>query len=82
MRINRDHPLYWTPLDGSYTIVDRPLWFHTAGLQETVSGYGKALTSARCVVLPDGRTRRVRVTQYSNAGTAWIVLDGTIRLVS
>lgn len=58
-----------------YEIVDRPLWWHVAGLQQTASGYGRKLTSARCVRLPDGRERRIYITQFSNAGSAWIVLD-------
>ncbi len=80
MRINRDHPEYWKPIEVS-SYEDRPLWFHTAGLQETASGYGRALTSARVAVLPDGRTRRVYITIFSNSGTAWIVVDGTARIV-
>lgn len=75
------HPAEWTVLDRPYQIIDRPLWFHTAGLQETASGYGSRLRSARCVQLPDGRIRRVYVTQWSNAGTAWIRLDGVRRIV-
>lgn len=59
-----------------YEFIDRPLWYHTQGLLQTASGYGAKLRSSRCVQLPDGRTRRVYVTCYSNAGTAWIVLDG------
>ena len=63
-------------LSEPYEIVDRPLAFHTAGLQQTASGYGMKLTSSRCVRLPDGRVRRIYITQYSNAGSAWITLDG------
>lgn len=71
----------WTLLDEPYEVIDRPLWFHLRGLQQTASGYGRKLTSSRCVVLPDGRTRRVYVTIFSNAGTAWIVLDGKRRII-
>ena len=59
-----------------YEFIDRPLWFHRAGLSQTATGYGSKLTSARCVKLPDGRIRRVYITQWSNSGTAWINLDG------
>lgn len=62
--------------DALYVFEDRPLWFHLAGLSQTASGYGRRLVSRRVVRFPDGRTRRVYVTQYSNAGTAWIVLNG------
>lgn len=75
------NPLEWTPLPEPYSFIDKPLWFHRAGLQQTASGYGSKLTSSRTCVLPDGRVRRVYVTQYSNAGTAWIVLDGARRIV-
>lgn len=71
----------WTVLERPYEIIDRPLWFHMAGLSQTASGYGKKLTSARVVRLPDGRERRVYVTIYSNSGTAWIVLDGARRII-
>lgn len=63
-------------LEEPYETLDRPLWWHLKGLIQTASGYGSRLTSARCVRLPDGRTRRVYVTQWSNAGSAWITLDG------
>ncbi len=69
----------WTPLDEPYTFEYRPLAWQAAGLQQTASGYGKRLTSADVVRLPDGRTRRVYNTCYSNNGTAWINLDGQIR---
>lgn len=59
-----------------YEVIDRPLWWHTAGRQQTASGYGRKLTSARCVRLPDGRVRRIYITCFSNAGSAWITLAG------
>jgi len=65
-----------------YELIDRPLWWHKQGLQQTASGYGAALTSSRCVKLPDGRSRRVYITCYGNAGTAWIKLDGRKLIVS
>ena len=71
----------WTPLDDGYTYEDRPLPWQLRGRQQTASGYGARLTSARVCVLPDGRRRRVYVTQWSNAGTAWINLDGVRRIV-
>lgn len=59
-----------------YTLVDRPLWWHEQGLQQTSSGYGRKLTSSRCVRFGDGIERRVYITQFSNAGTAWIKANG------
>ena len=75
------NPLDWTPLPEPYTFVDAPLWWHTRGLSETASGYGRALTHPCKVKLPDGQLRRVYVTIYSNAGTAWIKLNGARRIV-
>lgn len=66
-------------LDRPYEVIDRPLWWHKQGRQQTKSGYGAKLTSSRCVQLPDGRVRRIYVTCYSNAGSAWIMLDGERR---
>lgn len=62
-------------LEGPYELVDRPLWWHLKGLSQTRSGYGSKITSSRCVKLPDGRQRRIYVTIWSNAGTAWIILN-------
>jgi len=60
-----------------YTIVDRPLWWHAQGLRQTASGYGAKLTS-RCCVKIDGekRLRRVYITIFSNAGSAWFNYNG------
>ena len=62
-------------LEQPYEIIDKPLWWHKRGLSETASGYGKKLTSSKCIKLPDGRIRRIYVTIYSNIGTAWIILN-------
>ncbi len=73
----------WTPLDVPYEYVDRPMWFHTRGLSETASGYGRRLRSARCVRIPgDPKLRRVYITIYSNIGTAWINYQGVRRIVN
>jgi hypothetical protein len=60
----------------NYKTVERPLWYHKRGLSQTSTGYGRKLTSSKCAVLPDGTVRRVYVTCFSNAGTAWIILKG------
>lgn len=59
-----------------FEILDRPLWWHLEGLQETASGYGSRLRSPYCIRLPDGRVRRVYVTIWGNAGTCWVILNG------
>lgn len=52
-----------------------PLWHHEAGLSYTASGYGAKIPSA-FMVRHEGRWRRVYVTQYGNAGSAWVTVDG------
>lgn len=70
----------WTP-EGPWAghvhpvaILDRPLWWHRRGLSQTASGYGSRLTSPRVAVLPGGHHRRIYVTRWANAGTAWVVV--------
>lgn len=60
----------------NFTFIDRPLWWHNQGLSQTASGYGRKLTSSRCVKTADGKVRRVYVTCYSNSGTAWVTIKG------
>ena len=63
-------------LDEPYEVIKRPLPWHLQGLQQTASGYGKKLTSDRCVKLLGGQVRRVYITQFGNAGSAWIIYFG------
>ena len=56
-------------------LIDAPLWWHTKGLSQTASGYGRKLTTRH--KLPCGRRdRRVYATCISNAASHWIVIDG------
>ena len=59
-----------------YTVIDRPLWWHLKGLQETASGYGTKLTSRRCIQLPNGKTRRIYIWCISNSGVAYVTYQG------
>lgn len=52
-----------------------PLWWHERGLSQTASGYGAKLTSSYKVPY-NGRLYRVYMAQYSNAGTAYIIVKG------
>jgi hypothetical protein len=60
--------------------VYKPLTWQRQGLQQTASGYGNKLTSSYVARFVDDRAtvreRRIYVTQYSNAGTAWIIVGG------
>lgn len=60
----------------NFEIIHRPLAWQEKGLQQTASGYGKRLTSRWCVKLPDNRMRRIYITQFSNAGSAWVMVRG------
>ena len=60
-------------------VVIRPLPWERMGLSYTGSGYGDRIPSSRMVRLAGdkpGRFRRVYVTCYSNAGTAWVIRNG------
>lgn len=52
-----------------------PLPHHTAGLSYTATGYGAKIPTPH-MVLYDGRWRRVYVAQYSNAGSAYVIVGG------
>jgi hypothetical protein len=54
---------------------EKPLEWQKMGLQYTATGYGAKIPTSKIVYLRN-RAHRVYVTQYSNAGTAWIVFDG------
>ncbi len=77
--MDTDAPIIIEYLDDifpSYEYIDRPLIWQRRGLQQTATGYGSKLTSSQCVKLPNGKVRRVYITCYSNAGSAWITLNG------
>lgn len=60
-------------------IAFRPLWWQKQGLMQTASGYGRKLTSSKMVRLAkhdSKRWRRVYVTCYGNADTAWVTVGG------
>ena len=56
-------------------VIEKPLWWHNLGLQQTASGYGNKLISTKMVKW-NGRMYRVYVMCYSNNGTAYIVSKG------
>jgi hypothetical protein len=60
-----------------YTVIDDPLPWHEQGLQQTATGYGAKLTSRYSVQI-DGekRKRRVYITRWANAGSAWFIHEG------
>ena len=58
-------------LSGEYS----PLWFHTAGRQQTASGYGSRLVTPYMVQW-NGRKRRVFCMCWSNSGTLYVMCKG------
>lgn len=56
-------------------LTERRLPWQEQGLQETATGYGKRLNSGYMIDF-EGRLRRVYITQYTNAGTAWFHYRG------
>lgn len=54
---------------------DCPLWWHTKGLSQTASGYGKKLTT-RYKITHRGRLYRIYATCYSNAASHYIIVKG------
>lgn len=59
-----------------YEVIDRPLWWHLQGLQQTASGYGSKLTTSRMIRTPDGRLRRVYCVCWSNSGSCYVLVKG------
>lgn len=57
-----------------YQLKDKPLWYHTQGLMPTASGYGAKLVTPYKAFI-QGKWRRVYCTQYSNAGSLWVVVN-------
>ena len=62
-------------------LVESPLAWQKLGLQQTASGYGMKLTS-RYKINFNGKLRRLYVTQISNAGSLWFMLNGNRVCVS
>ncbi len=54
-----------------YETKDAPLWYHTQGLMQTTSGYGRRLTTTRMVKY-NNRWRRIYCCIFSNIGTCYI----------
>lgn len=54
---------------------NNPLQWQLRGKTYTRDGYGLKIPS-RFMVKYQGKWRRVYITQYSNAGSAWIIVNG------
>lgn len=68
--------------DGFITAVKyAPLWWQVQGLSFTASGYGSNIPTANIAICADKKRRRIRVIQHSNAGSAYIVVNGERRFI-
>ena len=56
-------------------LIESPLWFHTKGLMQTSTGYGRKLATPYKTRY-NGRLYRVYCCCYSNAGTCYIISRG------
>jgi hypothetical protein len=56
-------------------LIERQLWYHKRGLQQTASGYGSKLTTHYMIKL-NNRLYRVYCMIYSNSGTLYIISKG------
>jgi hypothetical protein len=59
-------------------LVERPLQWQRAGLQQTATGYGSKLTTSR-MLQHGGRLCRVYCYCYSNSGTCYVIIKGDRR---
>lgn len=72
----------WTPLctEATYPWRRKLLGWQTRGLTWTATGYGPKIPTS-CQMYVAGRWRRVYVSQRSNAGTAYSILNKVRRIV-
>ncbi len=55
--------------------IDAPLWYHTRGLMQTATGYGKKLNTGK-KALAGNREYRVYATCNSNVSSCYIIIQG------
>jgi hypothetical protein len=56
-------------------MIDKPLWYHKQGLQQTATGYGSKLTTSKMLKIGK-RLHRVYYICYSNSGSCYIIKNG------
>ena len=61
-------------LGAEYPTHYAPTWWQVMGLSQTATGYGAKLNSGYKVNY-QGRARRIYVMQYSNCGSAYILVN-------
>jgi len=59
--------------EGTYKIIERPLWWQKRGLQYTASGYGKKIPTDKIAQIGN-KLYRIYCCIYSNSGTCYITM--------
>lgn len=62
-------------------VIEAPLWYHKQNLTQTSTGYGSKLTTTHKVKF-NNRLYRIYVAQFSNAGTAYILVNKELIIIS
>lgn len=73
--LDRRSGVQFVPDDFILSVADRPLWWQKRGISYTASGYGDKIPSRRVVQCADRRWRRVYISQFSNAGSAYLLVN-------
>lgn len=73
--LDRRGGVQYVPDDFILSVADRPLERQRKGLQYTASGYGDKIPSRYMVQCADHRWRRVYISQFINAGSAYLLIN-------
>ena len=57
-----------------HEVKEKLLWWQLKGLMQTVTGYGGKLSTTKMIKV-NGRWHRIYVMQYSNSGSAYILVN-------
>jgi hypothetical protein len=55
--------------------IDAPMWYHTRGLMQTATGYGRKLNTGK-KALVGNKEYRVYAVCYSNVASLYIIIKG------
>ncbi|MBU2061742.1 MAG: hypothetical protein KKH44_07845, partial [Bacteroidetes bacterium] len=66
--------IYFSDLQENNLIIESPLWYHKRNLMQTSTGYGSKLVTEHKLKFRN-RLYRIYIMQYSNSGTAYILVN-------
>jgi hypothetical protein len=55
--------------------IDAPMWYHTRGLMQTATGYGRKLNTGKKALVGD-KAYRVYAICFSNTATYYVIIQG------